>query len=243
MPTTPEGFHERLTALKRELIAQGRRVQAMVEAAFDAVFARDAAAARRAIDLDTEIDRVDVELEKSCVALLGDACGAGCVLAPAQLRMVLTVVKINNELERIADVGVSIAEEARLFSAAEGTIPPTFRVLANSLVGIIRDATTSLERTDAELARVVLLSEEAVAEFKKALIRDSQDQLSKGRMSLEFAMVLGEVATFCQVIADHCTNIAEQIMYVATGTIVRHMEGHWEEVALPGDAGRPPDAP
>lgn len=238
MPTTPEGFHQRLTTLKGELIAQGRRVQAMVESAFDAVFARDAAAAQRAIDLDAEIDRIDVEIEKACVALLNDACGSGCILNPADLRMVLTIVKVNNELERIADVGVSIAEEARLFcseAAASGGagLPPTFRVLANSAVGIIRDATTCLDRIDGDLARVVLLSEEAVAEFKKALLRDSQEQLSKGRMTLEFAMALGETATFCQVMADHCTNIAEQVMYVATGTIVRHMEGHWEEVALP----------
>lgn len=233
MPTTPEGFLQRETSLKAQLAAQGRRVQKMVEAAFDAVFARDSAAAQRAIAMDEEIDRVDVEIEKGSVKLLADACCDGCAMDPAHLRMVMTIVKINNELERIADVGVGIAEEARLFHEAGAQLPQTFRVLANSAVGIIRDATTCLERLDPELARVVLLSEEAVAEFKKALLRDSQDQLAHGKMSLEFAIALNEVATFCLIMADHCTNIAEQVMYVATGTIVRHMEGHWEEVRLP----------
>jgi phosphate transport system protein len=233
MPTTPEGFLQRETALKAQLAAQGRRVQRMVEAAFDAVFARDATGAQHAITMDEEIDRVDVEIERTAVQLLGDACTDGCALGAADLRMVLTIVKVNNELERIADVGVSIAEEARLFKETGAELPPTFRVLANSAVGIIRDATTCLERLDPELARVVLLSEEAVAEFKKALLRDTQDQLARGRMSMEFAIALNEVATFCTVMADHCTNVAEQVMYVATGTIVRHMEGHWEEVRLP----------
>ncbi len=233
MPTTPEGFQERLAAVQVELVAQGRRVQALAEAAFDSIFARDPVAAARVIALDEQIDRVDVDIEKTCVALLTDACGTGCTLDPARLRLVLTLVKVNNELERIADVGVSIAEEARLFQGAGTELPVTFRVLANSAVGIIRDATTCLDRADPELARVVLLSEEAVGQFKKALVRDAQEQLSRGRMTLDFALALGETAALCLVMADHCTNIAEQVMYAATGTIVRHMEGHWEEVRLP----------
>ncbi|MBL8758317.1 MAG: hypothetical protein JNK35_07815 [Phycisphaerae bacterium] len=233
MPTTPEGFHQRLDALQQELIAQGRRVQSLAETAFDAVFARDPVAAARVPQLDEAIDRVDVEIEKACVALLTDACGTGCTLDPARLRHVLTIVKVNNELERIADVGVSIAEEARLYQGAGAGPPATFRVLANSVVGIIRDATTCLDRADPELARVVLLSEEAAGQFKKALVRDAQDQLAKGRMTLDFALALIETAALCLVMADHCTNIAEQVMYSATGTIVRHMEGHWEEVRLP----------
>ncbi len=232
MPTTVEGFQQRLSALKADLIAQGRRVQSISEAAFDAIFSRDDATAARVVAMDEEIDRVDVELEKNCVALLTDACGASCTLEPERLRLVLTIVKVNNELERIADVAVSIAEEARLIPDSVAALPPTFRVLANSVVGIIRDATNCLDRADPELARVVLLSEEAVGQFKKALVRDAQDQLAAGRMTLPFAMALNETATFCLVMADHCTNIAEQVMYSATGTIVRHMQGHWEEFRL-----------
>jgi len=72
-----------------------------------------------------------------------------------------------------------------------------------------------------------------VLAFKQALIRDAQQQVSTGKLSVDLASALHDVAMQCTNIADHCTNIAEQVMYTATGKIVRHMQGHWEEVTLP----------
>jgi phosphate transport system protein len=233
MPMSPESLKQRIAELRGELVAQGRRVQALVEQAFESVFARDPGLAGRVLAADEEIDRVDVEIEKRAVQLLTDACSAGASLPPEELRMVLTIVKVNNELERMADVGTFIAELVPVFQSA-GPLPATFRVLANSVIGILRDVTTAMERLDPEMARVVLLSEEAVGEFKKALARDGQGQLLKGSMSAELVLALHEVATLAEIIADHCTNVAEQVMYTATGTIVRHMQGHWEEVRLNG---------
>jgi phosphate transport system protein len=146
------------------------------------------------------------------------------------------IVKVNNELERIADVGVTIAESTAMFSKSCDTLspPPTFRVLANSAIGIVRDSVACLDKLDPQLARVVLLSEEAVLQFKAALVRDVQEKVRSGEMSVDLASSLHDVAMACVNIADHCTNIAEQVMYTATGKIVRHMQGHWEEVNLPG---------
>lgn len=232
MPTSPDGFQQRIAALRAGLVGQGRRVQALVEQAFDSVFLRDAGVARGCVGADEEVDRVDVEIEKAAVQLLTDACSAGCSLSPDQLRMVLTIVKVNNEFERMADVGTFIAELVPVFQSA-GPLPATFRVLANSVIGILRDVTTAVDRVDPEIARVVLLSEEAVGEFKRALARDAQAQLLRGNQTPELVLALHEVATLAEIIADHCTNVAEQVMYTATGTIVRHMQGHWEEVRLP----------
>ncbi len=241
-----QNYHERIERLKHSLVAQGRRVQQLIEKSFDAVFNRDGAAAREAIALDEDVDRVDIALEKTAVQLLADACASPSGLAAEQLRSVLTVVKINNELERIADVGVAISEQAMLLATGGGAapagpaagaaqrLPGNARMLANSAVGILRDATTSFDRLDPELAKVVLLSEEAVRQFKKVLVREAQEQLAKGKLTVDEVLSLSEVATLCEVMADHCTNIAEQVMYVATGTIVRHMQGHWEEVRLQG---------
>lgn len=240
MATHEHNYQERIERLRHSLVAQGRRVQMLIEKGFDAVFSRDAAAAREAIALDEDVDRVDIALEKTAVQLLTDACASPSALGAEQLRSVLTIVKINNELERIADVGVAISEQALLLAAGTGgggsggqSLPGNARMLANSAVGILRDATTSFDRLDPELAKVVLLSEEAVRQFKKVLVREAQEQLSKGRLTVDEVLSLNEVATLCEVMADHCTNIAEQVMYVATGTIVRHMQGHWEEVRLP----------
>jgi phosphate transport system protein len=230
MPITPHGFAERIAALKADLADQSRRVQMLIETAFDAAFARDLSTAMRAVTLDDEVDRVDVEIEKRSVALLTDATAQGAALTPEQLRMVLTIVKINNELERIADAGVDIAQLITPMSEQNVRLPETFRVMTNSVVGILRDASLSLERADARLAKVVLASEDAVEAFKRAILRDAQVQVSTGKTSVDAAFLIQEVATNCEIMAGHCTNIAEQALYVTTGAIVRHLGGHWEEV-------------
>jgi phosphate transport system protein len=247
MPRTPDGFSKRLDEIKGEMVVQGRRVQALVEKAYEAAFARDVDAGVAIARLDEEIDRVDVEIERTTVQLLTEACSDGAALLPEQVRLAMTIVKINNELERIADVGVNIGQEVAALRAASeagqtaglgasASMPPAFRVLTNSVVGMVRDSVTALDKVHGETARVVLLSEEAVGEFKKALVADVQKQLveggGKGRMSQAQAAALHDIAMYSLVMADHCTNIAEQILYVATGRIMRHMKGHWEEVTL-----------
>jgi phosphate transport system protein len=234
MTTTADGFAARLAKLKADLVEQGRRVQTLIEAAFESVLSRDTAAAGQVIGMDEKVDQVDVELEKASVQLLQDATREGAELPLDQLRMVLTIVKINNELERIADAGVAVAEHApSLQKTGATTLPETFRVLANSVIGILRDADTAFARLDPALAKVVLASEDAVEEFKKAVLREAQTQVAKGVLSVDAAFLLQELATNCEIMAGHCTNIAEQVIYVASGKIVRHMAGHWEQYELP----------
>jgi phosphate transport system protein len=233
MPSSPDAFTARINRLKADLFAQSRRVQALVEAAFEAVFARDIVAAERAIAMDEPIDHVDVEIEKAAVQLLSDAIAAGAALRPEQLRVVLTIVKVNNELERIADAGVNFSEFAKPIAAQNASLPDTLRVITNSVVGIIRDTGTSLDRSDAALAKIVLASEDAVEAFKKAILREAQVQVSTGKLTVDMAFTLQELTNLCEIMAEHCTNIAEQVLYATTGTIVRHMGGHWEEVPQP----------
>jgi len=233
MPASSDGFPARIDQLKLELAAQGRRVQGLLEVAFDAVFARDLIDAKRAIELDDLVDKIDVEIERHAVALLTDATAAGAALGADQLRMVLTIVKVNNELERIADAGVAVCEWVPELTKQKIPLPETFRVMTNSVIGILRDACTSLERNDGQIAKVVLASEDAVEAFKRAITLDAQKQVSAGKLSVDAAFLVQELATICEIIAGHCTNIAEQALYVATGKIVRHMAGRWEEVPLP----------
>lgn len=233
MTTPAEGFANRLAGIKATLVEQGRRVQALIEAAFESVMTRDVAAAMRVVQMDEMVDSVDISIEQSSVQLLQDATSAGAAMSVEKLRMVLTVVKINNELERIADAGVTVAQLVAPLHKSNAVLPETFKVLANSVVGILRDADTAFSRIDPALAKVVLASEDAVEEFKKALLREAQVQVSKGKMSVDEAFLLQELATNCEIMAGHCTNIAEQVLYVATGAIVRHSTGHWEQYELP----------
>lgn len=239
MPSTPEGFTERSQALKAQLVAQGRRVQSLVELAFEAAFERSAEKADRASKLDDAIDAADVEIERAAVQLLTDATRETAQLDANQLRLVLTIVKVNNELERIADSGVDVAElvipgkgdaSGVYYKGTEQPLPSTFRVMANSVIGILRDAVGSLMADDPAMAKVVLQSQHTVTAFKAAIVRDAETKISQGKMTVDFAFLLHEIANLCELVADHCTNIAEQVIYLKTGAIVRHTTTSWVEV-------------
>jgi phosphate transport system protein len=239
MATSPEGFRQRSLALKAQLVEQGRRVQDLIELAFEAAFDRSAEKAQRVTKLDDAIDTADVEIERAAVQLLTDATRETAQLDENQLRLVLTIVKVNNELERIADAGVDVAElvipskgdgSSAYPHANEQALPSTFRVMANSVIGILRDAVGSLMSNDAAMAKVVLQSQHTVTAFKAAIVRDAETKISQGKMTVDYAFFLHEIANLCELVADHCTNIAEQVIYLNTGAIVRHTTTSWVEV-------------
>jgi phosphate transport system protein len=230
MPTAE--FEQRIERLKAELVNQGRLVERMVESSIDAVFERDRGKAAWVVTEDAAVDRVDIEIEQRAVRLMGDIANESVNLHESKIRMLLTIVKINNELERIADISVNIAEQ---FPTLLGLPKPptTFRVMANSIIGIVRDANTAFETMDIPTARSVLASDDLVDAFELRILREAQEEVARGVTPVEVAFGLMRVATDLERIGDHCTNIAEQVIYVATGAIVRHQEGHWSAPEMP----------
>ena len=155
---------------------------------------------------------------------------------PQQLRAILTIAKINNEMERVADVAAKLAELAQqviAVASSGSTLPDTFRVMANSVIGILRDVNTAVLRSDPALANIVLQSQHAVTAFKSAILRDAEEKIAKGEMTVDVAFRLHEIASQCELIADHCTNMAEQVIYLTTGAIVRHLQNSWVELPRP----------
>jgi len=229
---TADEFLDRLDQLREALHQQGQRVGRMIEDSFEILFDLDVAGAAGVNARDDEVDRVDIEIECACVALLADAAAAVVRIEDAEVRAVLTIAKVNNELERIADAAQRIAEQVEVFRRIGAPLPPTLRVMTNSVIGIVRDTCRALAREDAELARIVLQSEDTVEHFAAAMLREADEQTVAGGLPVEFVFHLHETAHACEVMADHATNIAEQIIYARTGAIVRHCEEGWKDVAV-----------
>jgi len=246
----PELHHgplgDRLQALKLELVNQGRHVLRVVDAAVQSIFEKDASLAEKVVAEDEVIDRVDIQIERNAVALLTDAmqmCAAAgasehAPLNAYQIRMILTVVKINNELERVADLAVGMVARMGAWINLPGDPPRRFRVMANSVIGMIEHSVMCLDQMDTEAARLVLTSDDATDAFREAILRENEEELASGNRSAEYAFALNRVAGSIARMADHCTNIAEQVIYVETGKIVRHTDEHWSEPSEPDFDGK-----
>src|SRR5690606_30540164 len=110
MSITAQQFRSELGLIRAALTDQGQRVTEMAAECFDAVYRRDTQAARAIVERDDEVDRADVEIERRCVELLVRSANQACDAGAGPIRSLLTCVKVNNELERIADAATGVAE-------------------------------------------------------------------------------------------------------------------------------------
>lgn len=221
-------FNERLANLRTTINAQGDRVLDIVHRAVDCYFDGDREKALAVIALDEDIDRVDVEIERASIPLLGMG-----VTDEKLIRSVLTIVKVNNELERVADCAVDIAEAVLSDVALPARIPPVFRVMANSVTGMLRDSNRALADGNAALAQQVLLFDDTVAMLKKELMKTAQEQVASGVLPVDYAFRLLTITKSIERIADHATNTCEQVIYLHSGLIVRHRPEGWSKPLSP----------
>ena len=198
-------FQNKLDRLRSDLVTQGRRVNELTLRAVESFFDRDATKANTVIQGDEVIDKVNVEIERAAVPLL--AMG---VTDEHEIRSVLTIVKINNELERVADCGVNIAETVKGFGAYSEQIPPTFRVMANSVVGMMRDANRALDELNTDLAQQVLAFDDTVDRFKREIIHAAEEKVAGGAFKPQLAFARLDVPKILERDADHATNLGVQ---------------------------------
>ena len=221
-------FRTCLDSVLNDLLAQGRRVTDMCLQSVESYFSAGVELAEAVIRADATVDHVDVQIERDCVGLMSMKPDA-----EHDLRWILTIVKVNNELERIADCAVNIAET--VLTADDPERPDTFQVMANSVVGMLRDTVDVLSRRDVDLAQRVLGFDDAVDRFKKELVQRTHNALAEGRVAVPSALYLVKVVRAAERIADHCTNICEQVIYLESGKIVRHLPTGWTQPELPRD--------
>jgi len=222
-------FDVKLKQLRSDIVTQGERVLEMVLLATECYFDRDQEKAARVIAGDAVIDRVDVEIERASIPLLmmGQT-------NQHEIRFVLTIVKINNEFERIADCAVNVAQVVQQYAHEwTQTLPATFRVMANSVVGMVRDANRALADLNVDLAQQVLGFDDTVDQFKEEIGLDAEGKVASGEFPVSFAFRLRTVTAQLERMADHSTNVCEQIIYLESGKIVRHQTEGWTEPELP----------
>ena len=204
--------------LKRQMLALGAVVEENLRLAFHAIEARDAAAARTVIATDLVIDQNEVELEEECLKIL-----ALYQPVASDLRFIMAVVKINNELERIGDLAVNIGERAISLSETDPVpVPLGLSMMADRTNAIIEKALDSLVRQDAMTAHRVLAADDEIDALYADLIETLKDVIRAHPEQLDATVLLFSVARALERLADHATNIAEDVLYMVEGEIHRH---------------------
>ena len=209
-----------LEALEHEILDQSSRVEEMIAKACQALIERRSDIANEVIANELEINVREVEIEEDCLKIL-----ALHQPVAVDLRRTATILKINNELERIADLAVNIAERAQCLSDhAEFPIPLGLKRMVTLATHMVRSALNAFVNLDAHAAREILVLDEQVDQYNVEVIDRLQQAMRADPENVAPALHCFSAARHIERIADHATNIAEDVIYLVEGEIVRHMD-------------------
>ncbi len=225
--------------LKKDIIALGTLVEERFRMAVKAIECRDETLARKVIDGDQEIDQLEVDLEEDCLKILA-------LHQPVadDLRYIIAVLKMNNDLERIGDLAVNIAERAEQIISRDNVVevPFDYYTMCREAQHMLSKSLDALVNMDVRLAFEVCVQDDDVDYMESAIQDIFLRKLRTGESHLDALINLFLISRHLERIADHATNIAEDVIYMITGEIHRHRRFEFEKVITDKRfRGREPD--
>ena len=211
-------FSRELEKIKKQILSLVAKVEEQVRMATQAVETHDAELAQQIIQSDYDIDEMEVEIEEECLKVL-----ALHQPVAVDLRFLIAVIKINNELERIGDQAVNIAERVDIIGKGEQLdLFFDYSAMGEKVQDMLKSSLDALVNMDYDLAYSVVVRDDEVDQIKS----DAYD-LIKNAMG-DHPDKLGELINLLLIsrhlerLADHTTNIAEEVIYLIEGEIIRH---------------------
>jgi len=212
-------FDEELQHLKEKLLKMGSLVEDAIKNSIHALVDRDNLLAQKVIDNDRLVNTLDVEIDEESIRLIA-------LRQPkaTDLRFITMAMKITTDLERMGDFAVNIAERAIELNEEPVLKPyidiPKMREIAQ---GMIRDALNAFVKKDKQLALDVIMRDDQVDDLKRDVLQELALYMAKDPATVSRAMKVSFVAQYLERVADHATNIAEMVIYLVEGKIIRHM--------------------
>jgi phosphate transport system protein len=211
-------FEQELEQLKAKLLEMSALVESAVYRSVQGVVEKNEELAQQVLRNEGRINQLEIEIDDMAISLLA-------LQAPlaADLRLVTAAIKINNDLERMGDLSVSIAQSA-LALIKEPLIRPLIDIphIAGLAQGMVRKSLDAFVNRDAELARSVLASDDAVDNMRTASYHELVSFMEKNPQEIPQSLYLLSVIRNLERIADHATNIAEDVLFLVKGIDVRH---------------------
>lgn len=214
----PHRLQREIEKLKKKILSLCAEVEENVRMAVKSIEDRDAALAEKVVGGDPEIDQSEVDLEEDCLKIL-----ALHQPVAIDLRFIIAVLKINNDLERIGDLAVNIAERAQFLSSQPRiAIPFDLEALAEKTQDMLRKSLDSLVNLNTALARDVCRTDDEVDAINREMYDLVKDAIRAHPDQLDILIPYLSVSRYLERIADHATNIAEDVVYMIEGVITRH---------------------
>jgi phosphate transport system protein len=211
-------FVEDLEQLKTKLLEMSSLVESAIQRSISAVIHKDKDAAAEVLRNEARINEIEIEVDEFATNLLA-------LQQPmaADLRLIVAALKINTDLERMGDLSVNIAQRARSLME-EPVIKPMIDIphIAGLVQSMVRKALDAFVNRDAEMARSVLASDDAVDSLRTACYHELVSFMEKDPQNIKQALDLLAVTRNLERIADHSTNIAEDVLFLVKGVDVRH---------------------
>ncbi len=211
-------FVEELEQLKTKLLEMSSLVEAGIQRSIGAVINKDRSAAEEVFRGEARINEIEIEIDEFATNLLA-------LQQPmaADLRLIIAALKINTDLERMGDLAVNVAQRAQSLMN-EPVIKPMIDIphIAALVQSMVRKALDAFVTRDADLARSVLASDDAVDSLRTACYHELVSFMEKDPQNIRPALDLLAVTRNLERIADHSTNIAEDVLFLVKGVDVRH---------------------
>ena len=211
-------FERATKRLKEQIIKLGQEVELQLKHAIEALVEHDLEKAESVIKGDDVIDNLEVELEENCLKLL-----ALHQPVATDLRFVVAVLKINNDLERIGDLSVSISKRAkRLIELQEKNLPEQILQLADKAKLVLRQSLLALVEVDVEVARKVIEADDEIDDLNRQVYQARIEELKTAGDNAEVQVLFLSSSKHFERIGDLSSNIAEDVIYMMEGEIIRH---------------------
>jgi phosphate transport system protein len=204
--------------LKERILRLGTLVEEAISKSITALINRETALAQRVMANDVDIDAMEVEVEEECLKIL-----ALYQPVAADLRFVVAVLKINNDLERMGDLARNIAKRVTQLEGGDPyDLPPEIRMMATQAQEMVRQCLDAVVKRDPTLARQVREEDDIVDEARQRIQRRVLQGIKDRPENVENLLRINSVSKHIERIADMATNIAEDVVYMVEGDIVRH---------------------
>lgn len=211
-------LHRDLDSLNRELLSISSMVEEMIDKATQALASRRFDLADEVVNSDNYVDQHEVHVEEECLKIL-----ALHQPVAVDLRRIATVMKVNGDLERIADLAVSIAQRAQAMDEFPAfVIPDRVPAMVALATQMVRGAMNAFVNLDTVEARRIIAIDKSVDQYNRDIIAELQTVMQKRPEAVAAALHCFSAIRHIERIADHATNIAEDVIYLAEGDIVRH---------------------